>query len=257
MQRLNWIWFLGLTACSFCAAKSGFAGEAASRPSGAQKPVDFNHDIRPILADKCFKCHGPDEKSRAAELRLDTREGALRERDGTHPLVPGKPDQSEAYLRIISTDDNERMPPKDSGLSLTKGQVELVKRWIEQGAPWQEHWAFEPIRVPELPAVTRKDWGKNAIDQFVLARLESLKLSPSPEASRETLIRRVSLDLTGLPPTPQEIDSFLADKSPTAYEKVVDRLLASPRFGETMALTWLDAARYADTNGYQLSLIHI
>ena len=241
MTHLIWKWSAWCLACCLWASASVRAGEPAVLSKiGGHKPVDFNHDIRPILADKCFKCHGPDEKSRAAELRLDTKEGAFRNHDGTHPLIPGKPDESEVFLRIVSTDENERMPPKDSGLSLTPTQVDLVKRWIQQGAPWQEHWAFSPIIQPELPPVAKSMWPRNAIDRFVLARLEELKLSPSPEAPRETLIRRATLDLTGVPPTPKEVDDFLADQSPQAYEKVVERLLASPRFGETTttSLPW-------------------
>ena len=217
----------------------------------ATKPVDFNFEIRPILADKCFKCHGPDVKARAAELRLDTRDGAFRQHEGSAPFVPGKPDKSEAFLRITATDPDERMPPKDSGLTLTPAQIDSLKRWIEQGANWQEHWSFNPVKQPDLPAIKDKAWPINPIDHFILAKLEERGLKPSPVASRETLIRRLSLDLTGVPPTPEEVDAFLADKSPQAYEKIVDRLLASPRFGQTQTLYWLDAARYADTNGYQ------
>jgi hypothetical protein len=206
--------------------------------------VEFNHDIRPILSDICFKCHGPDQARRKADLRLDTEEGSR------HVLTPGKAAQSELYRRISATDDSERMPPPSSGRKLTAQQVELIRRWIEQGAKWQKHWSLIPPARSPLPRIA-STWPRNPIDAFILSRLDRDGLKPSPEADRTTLLRRVTLDLTGLPPTPAEVDAFLADRSPDAYEKVVDRLLRSPRYGERMAVRWLDAARYADTNGYQ------
>ena len=217
----------------------------------AVEPVNFNRDIRPILSDTCFACHGPDKSQRQAELRLDTRDGAFAKRDEGHTIVPGDLAKSLLFGRITSTDEDERMPPVDSGRTLSAEQIELIGRWIKQGAAWQGHWAFIAPKRPAPPKVRQADWVNNAIDAFVLARLESRGLSPSPEADRATLIRRVTLDLTGLPPTPGEVDTFLTDDAPDAYERLVNRLLASPRFGERMARPWLDAARYADTNGYQ------
>ncbi|MBP6824015.1 MAG: DUF1549 domain-containing protein, partial [Acidobacteria bacterium] len=218
-----------------------------------QQQIDFNRDIKPILSDKCFACHGPDAATKKIKLRLDSEAGALAElRTGKHAVVPNHPEQSELVRRINSKDEALRMPPVDSGRKLTEREIELLTEWIRQGAGWQQHWAFvAPVR-PELPKVKNTVWPKNAIDNFVLARLEAEGLSPAPEADRATLIRRVSLDLTGLPPSPKEVDEFISDQSPNAYEKVVDRLLASPRYGERMAFQWLNAARYADTNGYQL-----
>jgi len=215
--------------------------------------IDFNRDIKPILSDKCFACHGPDAPSLKIKLRLDSEAAALAElRAGKHAVVPKHPEQSELVRRIAAKDEALRMPPVDSGRSLTHQEIELLTEWIRQGARFEQHWSFvAPVRTT-LPKVSNTTWPENAIDYFVLARLEAEGLQASPEADRATLIRRVSLDLTGLPPTPKEVDDFIADQSPNAYEKVVDRLLASPRFGERMAFRWLDAARYADTNGYQI-----
>jgi mono/diheme cytochrome c family protein len=215
----------------------------------AEDAIQFGRDILPILSDNCFHCHGPDSKNRAADLRLDTREGATRA--DSPALVPGKSLESELVRRIESTDHEAVMPPPKSNRKLTKQQIDLLKRWIDAGAPWGKHWAFEAPRRPPLPSTRQEKWIRNPIDAFVLARLEQESLAPSPEASRETLLRRVSLDLTGLPPSLAELDEFLADQSPDAYEKAVDRLLRSPRYGERMVWDWLDAARYADTNGYQ------
>lgn len=213
--------------------------------------ITFNRDIRPILSDTCFKCHGFDRNARQADLRLDIREDALAARGDTTPIVPGDPGRSEVVRRITTTNLDERMPPADSNRSLTPEQIELIRRWIAQGAEYQSHWSLvAPVSSP-LPAVVDDLWVRNPIDRFVLARLASVGLAPSPEAGKSTLIRRATLDLTGLPPTPSEVDAFLADDSPEAYERVVERLLASPRYGERMVLEWLDAARYADSNGYQ------
>jgi mono/diheme cytochrome c family protein len=219
--------------------------------AGAEPPVQFNRDIRPILSDTCFQCHGPDQARRKAGLRFDTKEGALADLGGRHAIVPGDLANSELVRRITAADEGERMPPKKSGRQLNARQIDLLQRWIEQGAKWQKHWAFLAPERPPLPAVQKRAWVRNPIDTFLLARLESEGLEPSPEAERATLLRRVTLDLTGMPPTPAEADAFLADPSPDAYEKVVDRLLSSPRYGERMAVRWLDAARYADTSGYQ------
>jgi hypothetical protein len=212
-------------------------------------PIHFSRQIRPLLSDACFQCHGPDEKQRQADLRLDRGDGLAAASDESGAIVPGNPDASELYRRITSDDPLDRMPPPDSGKELNAEQIELIRRWIEQGAEWEEHWAFvPPAAVP--PEVT-SPWINNEIDRFILERLVKGGLSPSPEADRITLLRRVSFDLTGLPPTPEEVATFLADDSPDAYERQVDRLLDSPRFGERMAALWLDLARYADTDGYQ------
>jgi hypothetical protein len=226
-----------------------FARAAETSPD---KKLDFNRDIRPILSENCFQCHGFDEKARQANLRLDQADSAFAEHDSGKPIVPGHPDQSELWRRVTSTDESEIMPPTDSHRALKPEQKETLKRWIEQGAPYAKHWSFIPPMKAELPEVSDKVWPHNEIDRFVLARLDAEKLSHSPEADRRTLIRRLSLDLTGLPPSAAEVETFVADKDPKAYEKLVDRLLASSHFGERMALVWLDAARYADTNGYSI-----
>ena len=213
--------------------------------------VDFNHHVQPLFADRCYACHGPDEKARKAGLRLDSREGAMDSRleSGGRAVVPGSLRRSEVWHRISSTDPKFRMPQEDSNLELSAYERALIGRWIEQGAEWKPHWAFIPPERPEPPQVGQVEWVRTPIDRFVLARLERGGLSPSPEADKERLLRRVSFDLTGLPPLVEEIDAFLADDSPDAYEKVVDRLLASPAYGERMALDWLDLARYADSHG--------
>jgi hypothetical protein len=240
-----------------CGTATGLYNQESPRPPfpKARRPlpktIEFNRDIRPILADQCFTCHGPDKAKRKADLRLDTREGAFADLGGYRALVPGNLDKSELYRRITAADKEDRMPPVRSGRRLTRRQIALFKRWIEQGARWQKHWAFLPPRRLTPPQAQNTRWVRNPIDNFILDRLRREELSPSPEADRIALLRRVTLDLTGLPPTPAEVDAFLADRSPAAYERVVDRLLASPRYGERLAVRWLDAARYADTNGYQ------
>lgn len=213
--------------------------------------VEFDRDIRPILSDRCYACHGADEANRQANLRLDTKEGVFAEEEGDHYILPGSPRNSKIFNRITSKELSLRMPPVYSGLKLSKEEIELIRLWIEQGAKWQLHWSFIPPKSPKFPEVTNKSWPRNGIDFFVLDRLTSKGMIPSPEATKTTLIRRVSLDLTGLPPTPEEVEAFLTDKSEGAYERVVDRLLRSPRYGERMTQQWLDAARYADSNGYQ------
>jgi mono/diheme cytochrome c family protein len=226
----------------------------AAEVTAPSKPVvDFTRQIRPILSENCFACHGPDEHKRKAKLRLDTKEGALGKlRDGSLAIAPGKPDESELIARITADEPSAHMPPAKSGKHLKPEQIALLRQWIEQGAPWSEHWAFVPPRRPALPKNANSAWPRNPIDYFLLARLEEKGLQPSPEADRTTLLRRVTLDLTGLPPTPAEVDAFLADDSPEAYERVVDRLLQSPRYGEHMTRFWLDAARYGDTHGLHL-----
>lgn len=213
--------------------------------------IDFNRDIRPILSDHCFACHGPDEKQLQAELRLDTRGGLFRQSDDIHVVVSGEPKRSELFRRISSTDPDEQMPPKKFGRPLKPEQIELIRRWIDSGAEWKQHWSFVTPKRPAAPDVSQPDWIANTIDSLVLARLDREQLKPGPAADRRTLIRRVTLDLTGLPPTPAEVTAFVKDKSDNAYEKVVDRLLKSPRYAERMAIRWLDYARYADTSGYQ------
>ena len=216
--------------------------------------IVFNRDIRPILSDRCFSCHGPDPNKRQAGLRLDRPDsamGPLPDDPKNHAFVPGDPAHSEAIKRIFTTDTDDVMPPTTSHLKLTDAEKGLIRRWVQEGEPYEEHWAFNtPIR-PSVPEVNHFAWPKNDIDHFVLANLEARGLTPSREADKPTLIRRVSLDLTGIPPTPAEVDRFVKDTSPDAYEKVVDRLLASPQYGEQMATQWLDYARYADSHGYQ------
>ncbi len=213
--------------------------------------VDFARDIRPILSDACFQCHGPDESQGKADLRLDTRQGMFANRDGGVPFAPGKLEDSEAWMRITADDPKMLMPPPKSGKKLSEKQIALVKAWIEQGAKWNSHWAFEAPKRQPLPNVKGAGWVRNPIDLFILARLESEGLKPSPTADRVTSLRRVSLDLVGLPPTIAEVDAFLADPSDNAYENAVDRLLVSPQYGERWARIWLDAARYADSDGYE------
>lgn len=217
-----------------------------------QASVDFTREIRPILAGKCFTCHGPDDKTRKAKLRLDIREGAIKPGRGGQPaIVPGKPDQSELLLRVTSKEDSERMPPlKSSKAALSEKEVSLLRRWIEQGAAYPQHWAFVKPARPALPLVHDKAWPINPVDHFILARLEKEKLRPTAPAERYALVRRLALDLTGLPPTIEESERFVQDRSPDAYEKLVDRLLGSPAYGERWAQTWLDLARYADSQGY-------
>ena len=227
-------------------------GTVVFAPAQGQVSIEFNRDIRPILSENCFTCHGPDEGQRQVGMRLDTREGIFQDRGGYQPVVAGDPTSSRLYQRITAHDEEARMPPLWSKRKrLNPLQIRMIQRWIAQGAKWEMHWAFVKPQRPELPQVKKKDWPRNGIDYFVLDRLEQEGLSPLLQADRTTLIRRLTLDLTGLPPTPKEVKAFLSDNSPSAYEEVVDRLLASSRFGERMAWRWLEAARYADTNGYQ------
>jgi hypothetical protein len=214
------------------------------------KVVEFNRDIRPLLSNNCFACHGPDKNKRKADLRLDNATDAFADLGGYFALVPGKPQKSELYLKITAADVADRMPPRSFNKRLTKRQIALIKRWIEQGARWEKHWSLIAPKRSPLPKVADPSWPVNAVDYFILARLDDEGLLPSPEADRRTLLRRLYFDLAGLPPTPAEVDAFQADRSPGAYEKVVDRLLTSPHFGERLAMYWLDLVRYADTNGY-------
>jgi hypothetical protein len=215
--------------------------------ANAQERIQFNRDIRPILAENCFYCHGVDANKRKADLRLHERRSAVESR----AIVPGKAAASELIRRVFSEDSDTMMPPPSSNRKLSADQRQLLRRWIDEGAEYQTHWAFvAPVR-PELPAVKNNDWVRTPIDRFVLSKLEAEGLKPSPQAERATLIRRLSIDLVGLPPSPAEVDAFVSDADPRAYEKLVDRLLSSPHYGERMALPWLDAARYADSNGFQ------
>jgi mono/diheme cytochrome c family protein len=219
---------------------------APAVPAGT---VEYNRDIRPILSENCFACHGPDKPKRKADLRLDNEEGAFADLGGRFALVAGKPADSELYRRITAA-DRHHMPPASTGKALTRQQVELIRQWIEQGAKYQKHWSFiVPTRFA-LPSIRDGRWSRGAIDRFILARLEAEGVKPSPAADRRVLLRRLSFDLVGLPPAPEEVDAFLADTSDKAYEKAVDRLLASTHFGERMALYWLDLVRFADTAGY-------
>jgi mono/diheme cytochrome c family protein len=216
----------------------------------AGEPVSFDRDIRPVLSNNCFGCHGPDAKQRKAELRLDTGEGVLSDRGGHAVIVPGKPEASELIRRISGLEPGKPMPPKKTGKKLTPREIDLFTRWVQQGGRFNKHWSYaRPVR-PALPAVKLKTWPRNPIDHFILARLERERLRPSPEADRYALIRRVSLDLTGLPPSVAEVDTFVEDKDPAAYEKLVGRLLEKSAYGEHWARLWLDLARYADSAGY-------
>ena len=214
------------------------------------KEIDFDRQIKPILSENCFHCHGPDEAQRQADLRLDTREGAFSDLGGYSAFTPNNIEDSEAFSRIVSNDPDLIMPPPDSNLSLTKTEKDLLKAWIKQGAKWADHWAFVAPKETKVPN-SDSSWIRNEIDAFILAKATKQNLTPRPEADRAALIRRVSLDLTGIPPTPKQVSQFLADRSDNAYEKVVDRLLESPRYGERMAWEWMNAARYADTDGFQ------
>ena len=224
----------------------------AAHPAGGDEPrkVFFNRDVRPILSDRCYACHGPDKNQRKTNVHFDREQGAfLPLAGGGHAIVRGKPGESVLLQRVASSDPVFRMPPAYAGRSpLSEAEIETLRLWIEQGAEWEKHWSFIPPEKPRPPAAAR---ARNAIDRFVPARLRQESLKPAPPADRRTLIRRASLDLTGLPPTPEEVNAFVEDRGPNAFEKVVDRLLQSPRFGEHLASAWLDAARYADTNGYQ------
>src|SRR5665213_1228828 len=234
----KWQFWLALWAC------------AALRLPAAQAPVQFNRDIRPILTDNCFACHGPDKDRRKAHLRLDTHDGLFSAIETNHPVVPGHPEQSEIYRRLTTTDPDDLMPKSKAGKPLPATQIAMIKRWIEQGAKWEGHWAYLPPAHLLVPTLKKTSWPLNPIDDFILARLDKEKLKPSPNADKRTLLRRLSFDLIGLPPTPHEMQAFMADHSPQAYERVVDRLLASPHYGERMAVGWLDEVRYADTDGY-------
>jgi mono/diheme cytochrome c family protein len=222
-------------------------------PKPAAPKVDFARQIRPVLSDNCFHCHGPDKGSRAVNLRFDLKDEAFAARpNGARAIVPGKPDESLLYQRITSSNKAKKMPPAYSHKELTPAQIDTFKRWIEQGAEWKEHWAYQTPVKASPPVVRNVLWAKNAIDKFILVRLEAQGLKPAPEADRRTLARRVALDVTGLPPTPEDVDAFVSDKSANAYERLVDKYLALPQWGEHRGRYWLDAARYADTHGLHI-----
>lgn len=232
--------------CVPCALLIGMASAAMA----GDKPVSYVRDVRPILAGNCFSCHGPDENTREADLRIDTRAGATADRDGAAAIVPGDAGASLLIERVASADDDLRMPPADTGKRLSADEIELLRRWIASGARYERHWAFEPVDRPALPAVEDTRWARSPIDRFVLAELETHGLTPSPEEDRFTLIRRVYLDVLGVLPSIEAADAFAGDALPGAYERMVDRALASPRFGERWGRHWLDQARYADSHGY-------
>jgi hypothetical protein len=214
------------------------------------KTIDFNRDIRPILSENCYFCHGPDKNKRKADLRLDTHDGLFSTIKDRTTVIPGKPDQSELFRRVTESDPDERMPDPKSNKRLSDRQIALLKKWIEQGAPWKGHWAYLPITRPEPPAINDPAFVQNDIDRFILAALKDAGLKHAPQADRVALIRRLNFDLTGLPPTEADVQAFVNDARPDAYGKLVDRLLASPQYGERMATWWLDLVRYADTIGY-------
>jgi hypothetical protein len=255
-SRFFWIAILATMpwACSWQEASADEA-PAPSQPAEntAAKPLAYNSDIRPILSNNCFKCHGPDARERKAELRLDIAAEARKPTaSGAIAIVPGKPDESELVARVFATDKAALMPPPDSHKQLSPHERDLLRRWVAEGAEYQAHWSFIAPARAAVPTVAHTTWPRNPIDRFILARLEKEGLQPSPEADRATLLRRLSFDLTGLPPTPADVQAFVLDNRPDAYEQAVDRLLASPHFGERLALDWLDAARFADTNGYHI-----
>jgi mono/diheme cytochrome c family protein len=228
-----------------------FASTPALCAAASPAPIDFAREIRPILAKNCFACHGTDEKHREGGLRLDLRDAATKKlEDGKTAIVPGHTEASELVRRIIASDASERMPPADANASLTKEQIDLLTRWVGEGAKYSLHWSFEKPALSAVPRVSHASWTAGPVDRFVLAKLHEAGLKPSPAADRHALIRRLSLDLRGLPPSPHEVDTFVRDKSPAAYARLVDRFLADPAFGERLARPWLDLARYADSAGY-------
>lgn len=232
------------------AALAGMVMSSSTWADSSESAIHFNKDILPILSKHCFACHGPDKQQRKADLRLDTQEGLFATLDGIAVVSPGKPEASSLVERISTHDPDDLMPPPESKNPMTQDQIQLLTKWIEQGAEWEGHWAFVAPRVPELPTVKQTDWPKNPIDRFVLSTLESNELTPNEEADRATLIRRVAFDLTGLPPSPTEVKSFLENNDSSAYEQMVDDYLNSQKFGERMALAWMDLARYGDSSVY-------
>jgi len=249
--------FVLLMICSCCVVLLYFVSCSGNKNklSDDKDMISYNFQVRPIFSDKCYKCHGPDARQRQAGLRLDIESEAykaLQEHPRAHAIVPGKPDLSELFVRINTKDTSIQMPPPSSNLpALTEIERDIIKKWIAQGAHYEPHWAFIAPKKSPLPGIKNKDWPKNEIDYFVVRQLEKTGLTPNKEADKERLLKRVSLDLTGLLPDPEMTDRFLKDASPKAYEKMVDELMAQPSYGERMALPWLDVARYADSHGYQ------
>jgi hypothetical protein len=242
---MPWIRLIFGVTCVLVGVTTAYADDPA--------PVDFDRQVRPILSNACYNCHGPDEEQRESGLRLDVREDAISPAESGKPaIVPGKPEKSPLVTRVHSTKKGIQMPPPKSNKKLTADQKETLRRWVAEGAEYRQHWSFVPPRRAKPPVVKNEAWVRDPIDRFILAKLESSGLTPSAEANKTTLIRRLTLDLTGLPPTLEEVDAFLADDRPDAYERLVDRLLASPHFGERLAVDWLDAARFADTHGYHI-----
>ncbi len=254
MCRQTWF-YLSVLCITFILQSCGDQSGGTKSQDELPERVSYNFDVRPILSDKCMTCHGPDANKREAGLRLDVAEDAykaLAENPAFHAIVPGKPELSEAYLRIISSDTSKLMPPKSSNLKLSDYEIAIIKKWISQGARYEKHWAFVPPVKSPIPQVSDNSWPKNPIDYFILARQEKLGLTHNVEADKERLLKRLCLDLTGLPPELELMEAFLADGSADAYEKVVAKLLKRPAYGERMALPWLDVARYADSYGYQM-----
>ena len=253
-RRHRWKWLLGICACGLVYA-IGARGQEHSHVSGNKAPskLSFNQDVQPILSENCYPCHGPDPGARKAKLRLDRAEFAYAPHDKSGPaIIPGQVAKSPLVQKIEAKNPKDRMPPPEAHKTLKPEQIASLVEWVRQGAVYEEHWSFVAPKLPPLPTVAKKDWVRTPIDTFILARLEKEGLSPSSQADKRSLIRRVTYDLTGLPPTPQEVEAFVADNSPDAYEKVVDRLLASPRYGEHRAHYWLDVARYGDTHGLHI-----
>ncbi len=243
--------FTGIAWVSFLLLS---ANKTEFKTNGLPETVDFNIHIRPILSDRCFKCHGPDANKRQAHLRLDIPDNAfaaLKDNPGFHAIVPGDPESSQMYLRISSTDTAELMPPPSSNLKLSVFEINLIRKWIKQGAEYKKHWALIVPQPQAIPEVKNSNWAKNELDFFILEKLKSVGLAPNQEADKERLLKRICFDLTGLPPSIEMQERFLKDQSENAVEKITDELLASPHYGEKMAISWLDIARYADSHGYQ------
>ena len=219
-----------------------------------KQPVDFVRDIKPILSDRCYNCHGPDANNRQAALRLDLKEDALAAIgfEGSRIIYPGRAHRSELIQRIQSSDPDLQMPPTDSKLTLSAEEIELLTRWVQQGATWENHWSFEPLQLPVVPKTKNKAWGTNEIDQFILHKIEQQEFKPASPAQSHTLLRRLAFDITGLPPANELVERFERDSSPESYAEIVEQLLSNKHYGERMASTWLDVARYSDTFGYQV-----
>ena len=251
----NSAFLIGVGIMILLAAGWWFTGcNQAGATGKLPETVDFNYHIRPILSDRCFKCHGPDARTRKAGLRLDTEEGlfaALKDDPTRHVTVAGDPEHSELYLRISATDTSYMMPTPSSNLSLKPDEVQMIRKWIAQGAKYKKHWAFIKPEQPQVPVTDNEAWCRNPIDHFTLQKMEEKGFKPNPESDPERLLRRVCLDLTGLPPEPALQDRFLKDPTAAQYDKIVDELLARPQYGEKMAAAWMDIARYADSHGYQ------